>query len=500
MTIYRSGQAPLNDTPLYPTIYYEDLDTLPAKINMNHMVAVFFPSHVDSGTLRKIFDKFVPDLKTIISADHRLLNAMNLAQIDEIFNQYNLSVGDLDPNTYTAVINQLDQRIRTKIQQFVAHQGKLTTLLEELAQVKPRTPTHSMIITDALLQDPHLIAAYGRYPDLKTFKDTQINRVIWISRQLDGGQLYYLLASQVWWTQFYQTQLIKIPDPTMTAAQLAVEQEIIAHYPVNTAVVDRLNKIPPDAKVPIYIDSETGLLDQLDQPDRIYVLNGLQYQPLPVYVANQKIKLYQLNQDQIRLHATLRNTHDQFFAKLAQQIREGVEKNHLLSQIRTRIGQRSQVNTLLRLQDMKIPGQVLLIDKETHKQSLIHLIQTEGVLSQDGKSFISKVSHHRICCRHEKAEAFGEPLDDYIINHDLCRYCGMYLRGLLTFDTLETEGDDIIRKEVLQMETEPPQPPRPHQLHSYRRPQPHSHVTPIMRTKSMRVKLLTTSALWNFST
>lgn len=442
-------------------IRYDQLSDLVDK-NFNDPVAVIFPPNSEDDTLFKIFDSFVPNSDTIMRVYPHFFNHIhNLDDADKILKLFDLTVKDVNYDQLQPIISRLS---KSKSEQFALREEQLTTFMSAFNEanldiIDLQQDLSQIPIDVQVLNDPIIVANYGLYPDFNTIKDTQINRFAWITKQLDGGRLYYLQILH----QYLNTVKdipSKLPEDIVKISVHDVEEKIEQMKIDHANLLDIAKKLdarPMYEKTPVLIYSqgvetlektplEKNLLNVfvLDSENNIYV-------PLIIYSEMVKLKRYRSEEKKL---VPINN--QERLTVIREYIKRCEIKNKLLAHLSKNVNMRLNVSTQIKVADLTLQeptldsflNQIPNIDKATANRLGLDLVQKRGQLSSNREFYVYKETGQYMCCIHKVAELYGKSLDEYKIGDNVCKYCRMVLDEY-TFDDQEFEGDERVVKESL---------------------------------------------------
>ena len=417
-------------------IYYkiEDIPSVNDN-NINDPIAIIFNKDDNLDNMTKLFNKVVPSLDTFIQIyKSKLAKISNLEQVNELLNYYDVSVKDFNDTSYTKLVNILRDRTNEKLKEYLL--GKVPLKHEPLKLHLPATMIGNWI------EHERIIKNYGKYPDLDTPKDSDLNRLSWITNQVDKGQLFYSVLNSLLINKYYLKLLSPdklVPLEKINSDAFDQKLEIInKEMTTQSQMIKSLQESFDQEKlksnvtlVPfkvggynplIFIGSSNQTFEKANNDlSNIYILVNDVYMPQHLYIMHQELEnaklsyiVQELNQVRIKKLSEIK-------VSTESKITQSITKLQLLQKLYANNRERAQIKTTIKREDLISPDQNIFdlfkhiknanLSKKT--EMYLDMIKLYGILSIDEKWILSKIGGTTICCVHKKDQLLNLPLTKY---------------------------------------------------------------------------------------
>lgn len=163
--------------------------------NLTQLQKQAFSVMLTSNEITNIFfDKAIPNMSNIDQIYQPLLSLIdNLAQLDRLLYLYQLDIKHLPEDKY----QQLVKLFRDRIEQERASKSVPSELLKiplTIIQLPSILQSIKTSIPDYLLDAEDIKDCYGIYQQRGKSEDVGINRLLWIEKKVDQGQLFALIT------------------------------------------------------------------------------------------------------------------------------------------------------------------------------------------------------------------------------------------------------------------------------------------------------------------
>ena len=486
-TLLKDYYAGIKELKIYTKV--EDIPKLTIE-NANEPIAIIFPKDSDLQQLEKMFLAAVPSLEAIVEVYKSKLNLINnLEQVNQLLKYYDITFKELSEVTYNKLVQILRQRTEIQVTQFLTSEATLTKLVEN--KNKP------VFIKDFLITNPLITNNYGVYPDFNKPKDSDLNRLIWITKQLDSGRLFYSVMNHFEIHRYYlelidskvPIALENLPIDQFTNYLTDIDKKINNLNIQIKTIEDQLattktqltplmhqaaqltKQLEKSYKPLIYVGpsaptTNLSLNEANTDLSNVFIWNNNEYVPQAIYSDLQAIKNRKLQLGSLELEKHRTQTISQLANKLTETITQNITRLRLLQSLYIKNNARAQIATKIKAEDLVSPDQSLLdLFKHIKNANIVKademylkLINSQGILSADGNWIISKLTQQKICCVHKKDQLLGLPLDKYEdpkTNNKFCIICHEQI-GEIDFDTFggyDADDNPIITHEGSVMDT-----------------------------------------------
>jgi hypothetical protein len=437
---------------------YHDVAEIPdlTASNANDPVIVIFDPKSDYQKLEQTFLKTIPSIDTLVQIYSSQLNTIqSIDEVNQVLRAYDVQFKDLGEVAHNKIIQTLRSVTEGKVEKYTARGGRLQKLIESQTEINQKLLRKSLVVTDNLIMNDIIVKNYGKYPDLGRPVDSDENRLVWLEKQLDKGQLFYAVLHYELMAKYVSSdpnvafsqldfnnmepQLNKIitnlkSQLDSAQSQLSQLEKLIASDELKSAdLIKKGQAIKLSDKPLIVFLTPEGQASSIGQADadlkNVYILNGKTYVPQFLYSNIKRVQ-------QLRLHTKaleLKSLRVQNLTELVERanglITQAVTRSKLLQAQHHKNSLRAQVQTSIKSQDLSAPDQSLL-DLFKHIKNAnsikantmyLKLIESSGMLSADGGWIISKTTGTKICCVHKK---------DLLLGYDLAKYADPKTNGM----------------------------------------------------------------------
>ena len=460
----------------------EEIPTLTLE-NSNDIIAVIYPENADSIQLGKIFESTIPCLETIVKIYESKLNHLkNLEEFNSLLKYYDLDIKDLKNIPYSKLVLKMIERVKACVKESSTRIERLDKLFKDNKTTENvLSEGHSNpIIMDEFMKDNIIVNNYGKYPDFDTLKDSDLNRLIWITKQLDNGRLFYSVLNYLEINKYYlkllnaekSTNISGLTIKDFDKCSVSLQKEILSlEKQIGTAekklheqksefsreIVEAhglSKKLKQQHKPIVYVknaeETKDGLVEVNNNLSNIFILEDENYIPMKLYFQTQTIKALKLKLGSLELHRERIRTIKDVSAKAQNAIQQNVARLKLLQITSKKNASRAQIKTDIKTDDLISPDQTVF-DLLKHiknanaakgKEMYLKLIDNYGALSPDQNWIISKTTRETICCVHRRDQLLEKSLDMYLdINSQSCKICHEQI-GEIDFDTFGGYDED----------------------------------------------------------
>ena len=434
---------------------YHNLDEIPpiTATNINEPIAFLIPQETPLDQIEKAFINVIPSLETVIQIYQSKLELIdNLEQFNRLLKYYDLTFKEMSEVNYNQLVQSLRERTQKKVSAFMTRTDKINQLFTLRGEIEKNIITDIKIITDNLLKHSIITDNYGPYPDFGQPKDSDLNRLIWINKQIDNGRLFFSVLNYLEVMSYY-IQLVgskkemKFSDVIGTDFSQKLNQienniqSLTEQFQlIETSIEDdrlkfselfiRANHITKKyGKTPkpiVHIDSNTeetnmGLNQIGDNLNNVFILYENTYSPHFIYsriqqTFNLSLRIKALQLELARIQAIV-----EIAENANEKISQSIIQLKLLQSLYIKNELRAQIQTDIKSENLISPDQTILdlfkhikntnVVKAT--EMYLKLIDTYGILSADENWIVSKFTQQKICCAHKKDQLLELPLVKY---------------------------------------------------------------------------------------
>lgn len=433
------------------------------RARLDQPAIILFPKHSqDIKVVENLLMETIPNLDNFLRLHEKELNNLeSLDYVDKIMNKYGLNIKELKSNDRDSLVKLL----RTHTRKLVTNARGRAKRIRELIKEKQGITNDSKIdtIKDHLITNQTIIKHYGDYYDFGTAKDSDVNRLLWITNQLDSGQLFYAILNYVETSNFYlnmtrsdQSNLdmknlnhvhfekhlngiekeIKILDEQIELAKMAPGASDKALVRAN-----ELTKKSANGPLTI-VDSQSGQIEK--DLSNVFIWSEQRNGYLPKAELSKNLGIIALETQKSHFEdiKSKINNIKSIADEAKQDVVKSITKLKLLESLYITNNKRAEIKTSLNRENLELPEQNILdLLKNVRSANLVdsqnlykRLIQTYGILDSSGNWYVSKTSGARICCTHLWAQLNDKSLDTYTCDGPYCKICHEQI-GEIDFDT-----------------------------------------------------------------
>ncbi len=440
------------------------------ETNVNQPCMVIFPTDADFQMLERIFISTIPSLETLVQVyNHKFKTIKNINQINQLLQAYNVTFKDLNEVSHNKVVQYLRTQTETHVKKYLQRNTQLKKLIEQRSQIdKNLTQKHPQIISDSIMTNAIVTNNYGNYSDFNKPVDSDNNRLNWIHKQLDNGQLFYAVLNYLQLSHYITSDptidFDKLDANQMTNQITTHQQNLNQQLTIATQTLQNLqNQLANEQIQYLHLIKQAETIKIVNHPlivclsssnqphtmtevdlnvQNVYIFDGKKYQPQILYASIQQIKFLEQQISALTLKHIQIKTLEDISEKCLLQISQSQTKLKLLYIQHQKNNLRAQVNTTIKTQDLITPDHSLLdLFKQIKNLNLVKatevylkLIETNGMISASGDWILSKSTGQKICCIHKKDQLLELPLIKYQDSNLFCKICHEQI-GELDFDT-----------------------------------------------------------------